>query len=461
MLLRVNQLRLLRNASKLLLSDAKTPKLCQLSAKTSFLRTITSGPSQLGGTANSSKDYEATAGTMAEVKQKIIEALGIQSFYNPIVSTREHLSQYVPESQEGLPARSMQDSFTSAIIPIGSDLALRDKYVGFLGTIRFGRLMEDMDMFAVWIVHNHVKIPNLDPKVHLPYTFVTISVDKIDFTDLVPKHDADVRLSGHVSWVGRSSIECVIWMEQKQHGKWRKMTRALFLMAARDPTNTRAACVNPLVPANDEEKLIFEGGEGRKKRRSLLQKQDLMKSPPNAYEQTLIHEMFKKSIDVSSKAFNKRILPPGTVWMEDADMSNIIFSHPEDRNAHNKVFGGFLMRHALELSWALAYQFSKHRPTLVNISDISFHAPVDVSSLINMSAHVIFTEMHYMEIVVLAEVFDAVTGQRTTTNSFFYTYSSSEKLPQIIPRTYHEAMWYLDGRRKFVYAMGLDQSAQK
>lgn len=32
----------------------------------SFLRTIVSGPPQLGGSANSSKDYEATAGTMAE-----------------------------------------------------------------------------------------------------------------------------------------------------------------------------------------------------------------------------------------------------------------------------------------------------------------------------------------------------------------------------------------------------------
>lgn len=364
----------------------------------------------------------------------------------------------MPESQNQLPARSMQDSFTSAIIPIGSDLTLRDKYVGFLATVRFGRLMEDMDMFAVWIVHQHVKIPNLDTNVHLPYTFVTILVDKIDFTDLIPKHDADIRLSGHVSWVGKSSVECVVWMEQKQHGKWRKLTRALFLMAARDPTNTRAAPVNPLIPKDEEEKRIFAGGESRKLRRAKLQKQDLMKNLPSAYEQSLVHEMFKKSIDVSSKAFNQRVLPPGCVWMEDADMSNIIFSHPEDRNAHNKVFGGFLMRHALELSWALAHNFSKHRPKLEHISDISFHEPVEVSSLINMTAHVIYTELHYMEIVVLAEVFDPVTGQRTTTNSFFYTYSSPERLPQICPRTYHEAMWYLDGRRKFQYAMGLDQA---
>uniref|UniRef100_A0A2M4AKI5 Putative acyl-coa thioesterase n=1 Tax=Anopheles triannulatus TaxID=58253 RepID=A0A2M4AKI5_9DIPT len=411
-------------------------------------------------------NLECTAGTMIDVKQTIIKKLGIEVGYTPFVSTREHLVQYVPHSVDSLPARSMQDSFTSAIIPLTTDKILKDKYVGFMGNVRLGRLMEDMDMFAVWVVHKHVLLPDLPEGVSLPYTFVTVLVDKIDFTDLMPTHDADIRLSGHVSWVGRTSVEVVVWMEQRLHGKWRKLTRALFLMAARDATNTKAAFINPLVPANAEEKAIFDGGESRKKRRVQLQKEDLLKAEPNDFEQRMVHELFVKSIDTKSRAFNKRILPPGYVWMEEATMANIVFSHPEDRNAHNKVFGGFLMRNALELSWALAYNFAKRRPKLERISDISFHHPVDVSSMLNMQAHVIYTDLHYMEIVVLADVYDAVTGQQTTTNSFFYTYSVAERLPKIMPKTYHEAMYYLDGRRKFRYAMGLDtptagQSASK
>ncbi|XP_035904014.1 acyl-coenzyme A thioesterase 9, mitochondrial-like isoform X1 [Anopheles stephensi] len=432
-------------------------------------------------------DLECTAGTMNDVKQTIIQKLGIEVGYTPFVSTREHLVKYVPQSVSALPPRSMQDSFTSAIIPLTTDKILKDKYVGFMGNVRVGRLMEDMDMFAgkrsdgaaigvryklaynfvfvralvsftVWVVHKHVLVPDLPEGVSLPYTFVTVLVDKIDFTDLVPTHDADIRLSGHVSWVGRTSVEVVVWMEQKLHGKWRKLTRALFLMAARDATNTKAAFINPLVPANEEEKTIFDGGESRKKRRIQMQQEDLLKTEPNDFEQRMVHELFVKSIDTKSKAFNKRILPPGYVWMEDATMANIVFSHPEDRNAHNKVFGGFLMRNALELSWALAYNFAKRRPKLEHISDISFHHPVDVSSMLNMQAHVIFTDLHYMEIVVLADVYDAVTGQQTTTNSFYYTYSVAERLPKIMPKTYHEAMYYLDGRRKFRYAMGIDMA---
>lgn len=73
-----------------------------------------------------------------------------------------------------------------------------------------------------------------------------------------------------------------------------------------------------------------------------------------------------------------------------------------------------------------------------------------------MHAHVIYTEMNYIEIVVVTETFDASSGNHNTTNVFYYTYSTAEKVPQVIPKTYHEAMWYLDGRRKFNAAMGLD-----
>lgn len=383
------------------------------------------------------------------VKMKIIEKMGLQLSYNPIQHTREHLVKFMPKSVDELPPRSMRDSFTSAIIPLSKDLALRDKYVGYLNNIRQGRLMEDMDLFAVWVVHQHVLLPNLTPGTPLPYTFVTILVDKIDFTELVAKPDADIRLSGHATWVGKSSIEIVVWLEQRRLGEWRLITKALFLMAARDPTNTCAAIINPINPLNEIEKKILEGGSIRKKNRQSGQKIDLLKTEPNAFETKLIHDLFIKTIDMKSKAFNKRILIPGSVWMEDADLSNIIFSHPEDRNNHNKIFGGFLMRHGVELAWALAHTFSKLVPKLEHISDINFIKPVDVNSLISMSAHVLYTEVNFMEIVVIAEIFDPVSGSMSTSNSFYFTFSVPGNLSQVIPKTYHEAIWYIDGRRHF------------
>lgn len=70
-----------------------------------------------------------------------------------------------------------------------------------------------------------------------------------------------------------------------------------------------------------------------------------------------------------------------------------------------------------------------------------------------MHAHVVYTELNYMVIVVINETYDAISGEHTTSNVFYYTYCCDVPVNPIIPRTYNEAMWYLDGRRKFNEAM--------
>lgn len=62
--------------------------------------------------------------------------------------------------------------------------------------------------------------------------------------------------------------------------------------------------------------------------------------------------------------------------------------------------------------------------------------------------------MNYIQIVVVAEVCDPINNQKYTSNTFYYTYSiSDEPVPTVLPKSYSQAMWYLDGRRKFHYAM--------
>lgn len=305
-------------------------------------------------------------------------------------------------------------------------------------------------------MRQHVHLPKLDKCIPLPYVFVTVLVDQISFTNIAPQSNADIRLSGHVSWVGRSSVEVVVWLDQKHQGKWKRITHALFLMACRNATNTGSAIINPLKPASDIEKKIYSGGEGRKQRRK-QESNDFCKEP-SPFEQKIIHDIFISTTDIECQAFNVRNIPPNSVWMEHSTIENHIFSHPEDRNAQNTVFGGYLMRQALELSWTLAHQFNKGRPKLERISDIAFHRPVSVSSLLKMHAHVIYTEANFIEIVVVSETFDSITGEAATSNVFYYTYSASQVVPQIIPNTYYEAMWYLHGRRKFNSAMSLDEN---
>ncbi|XP_055905484.1 acyl-coenzyme A thioesterase 9, mitochondrial-like [Eupeodes corollae] len=403
-----------------------------------------------------SSNFERVVGkseTMSEIKFKMMKNLGLDCGYNPQPKSREHLLQYEPKLED-LPPRSMQDSFSSAIIPLSVSKSLQDRYVALLGHVRLGRLMEDMDLFAVWVCHQHLKIPKLDPSVSLPYTFVTILVDKISFTDFTPVANQDIQLSGHVSWVGRSSMEIVVWLEQLQGDKYQKITRALFLMAARNATNTKAAPVNPLVPANEHEKTILAGGELRKERRRQVQANSLQKLEPTAEEQKISHELFLRTTRTDLMELNSRILPENARWMGDSSVVSTMASFPENRNAHNTVFGGFLMRNALEISWVCASLYCGERPKLETICDISFQKPVNVSSFLKIYTHVVYTQDNYIQIMTVVDPIDPSSGNLVTSNIFYYTYTAPSKVPEVLPRTYDETLWYIDGRRKFKYALG-------
>lgn len=315
--------------------------------------------------------------------------------------------------------------------------------------------------FSAWCCHKHVLIPQLPADIPLPYTFVTILVDRIDFTNTLASGTQDVRLSGHVSWVGTSSIEVVVWLEQLQNGSYVKLTRALFLMAARNATNTGAAPVNPIKPATDEESTILAGGKERKNQRQLLRAQSIFKVEPNNSEQTLMYELYKRTTPSDTMELNKRILPPNCRWMSHSYQMSTIPSFPEHRNHHNRVFGGFLMRCALEISWAAAVLYCRTRPKLEHISDISFEKPVSVDSFIKMTAYVVYTNMNYLQIMTVAEVLEPHSGKQVTTNTFYYTFLAPDKVTEVLPLSYHETMWYIQGRRKFENNMGLNGKKDK
>ena len=120
-------------------------------------------------------------------------------------------------------------------------------------------------MFSVISVYKHVLNP-LQPKGSAsPFCIVTALVDQIDFTgDLRP--DIDIKMSGHVTFVGKSSAETSLQLEQLIEGHWLKFTEATFVMVARDPLNRSAAFINPLEVGTEEEEEILKKGELNKRR---------------------------------------------------------------------------------------------------------------------------------------------------------------------------------------------------
>lgn len=112
------------------------------------------------------------------------------------------------------------------------------------------------------------------------------------------------------------------------------------------------------------------------------------------------------------------------------------------------------MRQAQELSWNLAILFTGQRkPKLKRISDIKFIKPIELNSLITMTASVVFTDEKYLIIRVIAEVLKP-GEERIMTNEVYFMYLANKKLPEIIPKSYKNAIIYLEAKRhfdKFIY----------
>ncbi len=119
------------------------------------------------------------------------------------------------QSQDELEPRSMKDSTKEAIIPLGNDPIVRDKYLTFYKTVRIGKLLEDMDTLAGLVGYKYYKGPSSSKKA--PFALVTGSVDKFNIMESNIRSDRNIKMTGFVSWAGKTSLEITIHIGKKSY----------------------------------------------------------------------------------------------------------------------------------------------------------------------------------------------------------------------------------------------------
>ena len=102
----------------------------------------------------------------------------------------------------------MKQSVRKAIITIGSDLNVRDKYLTFFKTVRIGKLLEDMDSLAGVVGYKYYKGPSENPTA--TFALVTASVEKFNLKESNIRSDKNITMTGFVSWAGKTSLEITI-----------------------------------------------------------------------------------------------------------------------------------------------------------------------------------------------------------------------------------------------------------
>ncbi|KAL4220302.1 Acyl-coenzyme A thioesterase 9 [Mactra antiquata] len=372
--------------------------------------------------------------TIQDTRKKLKDLVGAQLVWGS--STEGVTVPPVPLSQDDLPVKKMSDSFRKAIIPLGSKPGLKEKYINYYGGIRFGRILEDLDTFAVAVSYTHTLDPTCAERKS-PLSIVTALVDRIELSQdgIVP--NKDIMMSGKVTWAGKTSLEITMNLDQEVDNVWKRIMVAKFLMVARNPQTKGAAVINKLVPEGPEEESLFQKGERSKSDRMLESQKTLLKTAPNEEERVLIHDLFLQTIDPKAHTFKVRVKPLDSVWMEDTSLKTLVICMPEQRNLYNKIFGGFLMRQAFELAYANASLHCKTRPHIEVVDDIAFKKSVEVGSFLFLSSQIVYTEGSKFMVKVHAEVVNPSDETRETTNDFYFIFNTrNQSVPRVIPKTY-------------------------
>ncbi|KAI9027259.1 acyl-CoA hydrolase [Phycomyces nitens] len=404
-------------------------------------------------------------------------------FWMDKIMERENLKPLGPPTafkNRILVKKTMSDSYIEEFLPFKSSPDLMDQYIFVDGRIRTGKLLEDLDSLAGAIAYKHVDTGDPDAP---PTTIVTASVDRLDL--MMPDAVENYKLSGHVSYVGNSSMEIFIKAEtiSEDYDMSENTPKTVikpedigmlgpntilatrFTMVALDAYTNKPINVNPLITTSPAEKRMFEFAKANKRRKQKTAENALTRQPPTPDERLAIHDIFlqySQYCDASEDSFTSTTLPDGRMplpdnlmWMSDTRLQSNFLMQPQDRNIHNNIFGGYLMRRAFELAYAEAALFTNTPGNnLLAMDQVIFRKPVHVGAVLNLKAGVVHAEGYphrTLQLRVVAQVVDIHSGKRETTNVFYFTMACTDdsvKVKRVLPRTYAETMLWLAGHRR-------------
>lgn len=238
-----------------------------------------------------------------------------------------------------------------------------------------------------------------------------------------------------------------------------------FTMVAIDSVTGKSVKINPLKTTSPAEERLFEFAKANKARKKRASETALNRRPPTHEERLAIHDIYLQysqykggnddSFTTGISSDEKEPLPSDLVWMEDTRIESNFLMQPQDRNIHNNIFGGYLMRRAYELAYADAIMYLQSRSaTLLAMDEVIFRKPVHVGTLLNLKSEVIYAEGYphrSFQVRVVAEVVDIEKSRRETTNVFYFTMTADNDKTQprrILPKTYAETMLWLEGKRR-------------
>lgn len=260
----------------------------------------------------------------------------------------------------------MEDSYVEVDLPFESDPALLEQYIGAFTSIRVGRIMEgkrvvnkdntqgffaksdhlhiDLDSLAGSVAYKHVLPDGADARdaAKSGLYVVTAAVDRLDMLrPFSPDEPEDLRLSGHVYSVGRSTMEITVRLQSISRRKGLRDTPETillgrFTMACRDKETGKAKAVPQLITEGEDEIMLEKLGKEQRDKKLAQIGKSLQVVPPNEEESKMLHRVFTQFQEYYKDGAN---IPEEIVWMrKGTQLTSALMCHPQERNVHGNIF---------------------------------------------------------------------------------------------------------------------------
>lgn len=171
---------------------------------------------------------------------------------------------------------------------------------------------------------------------------VTAAVDRLDMLrPLSPDEPEDLRLSGHVYSVGRSTMEITVRLQSISRRRGLRdspetILLGRFTMACRDKETGKARPVPQLITEGEDEIMLEKLGMEQREKKLAQMKQSLQVVPPNEDESKMLHRVFTQFREYYKEGANK---PEEVVWMrKGTQLTSALLCHPQQRNVHGNIF---------------------------------------------------------------------------------------------------------------------------
>lgn len=304
------------------------------------------------------------------------------------------------------------------------------------GNIRWGRVLEELDKLAEDAALKYIQQTEPNARV------VTAAVDDIAL-HIPADISEDVYMRARINYVGRTSMEVGIRVDQDKEAE-HSLAACYFTMVARigEGDDAESLPVPELDYETELEKERYHAAIARRK--AYREQQEAIGEPPSKEEFLHLQELH---LAQEEEGFNGLLAG-------ELIRSNMERMYPDHENVPKKIFGGYVIRRAFELSLMHAEEIAPDRPVFVRVNRINFLQPIRIGDKLDYTSRVVYTGESSISIEIDIERTSLDKVTKALSNTCIFTFANVDEnmqpqpVPKVYPTTYAEDERYLDAYRR-------------